>query len=264
MILIKKKLAIGILIFSSAQFDACASFENNNNEAQEANRQALVTAPTDVMKSIFLHASKSGTNPRPLRAVCRSWRNAMHYIIPMHGAAQVNKEGARYINTHNDHFMEDCMRAYMETIVSAGVLYFRKGQDNEKAKPFGNTEDNTVDISDCEGLDLLSVYTLNIDRFLEVGGNNAGKTVTFFAPFHKVRHLLTEHTNKIGRITDVVVLHRLGDHEVKSGDIMVTKILSISNAAELVILENSKRREFGYERAEPYQGDGSFTFHIGL
>lgn len=230
-----KKLAIvaSLALLSAGQFSAFGSSNNDNLDevgkglvvaTPVAKRQLgdevtgpvdsrfLTDLPRNVMKLIFLEASKVGADPRKLMAVNPHWARSMRYDIPdKGGAAKVDLAGIPYPNPGLANFMVDCMRLYMEGIVSRGVLYYKKG-DASKERKLRFSEDGTANISDCKGQGQYQVYTLNEARFGEVRGANEDRVVTFFAPFHKAMHLLSADAVSKGKVSDLVVIWRWGNH----------------------------------------------------
>lgn len=233
-----KKFSIAMLVFCSFQFHANAS--SHNNELDDKNKQALVPAsdsaqedqrdprfgnklPVDVMKLIFLRASKIGAKPTHLRRVSTHWRHSMRYVIPITGSTTNDKNGIPYTNPNDDNFMEDCIRLYrsyqstLEGSVSTAVLFYRMGIAGKgRALRFEDSPEGTVNLSDCKDMGRWHVYTINESRFRLVGGVNSKKVVTFFAPFHKVFNLLPADAIKKGSTrTDMVILWKWGDDPVK-------------------------------------------------
>ncbi len=140
-------------------------------------------------------------------------------------APPLEASDAPYITKKNDRYMEDCIksymgpedciRVYMERMVSRSTLYLNKEPGiNYKGKfaiHFSDSQDGAANLSDFQDEDVHTAFTLSESRFLEVRGANKGRAVTYAAPFHKARHLLPADTK--GTISDIVVLWRWGNDE---------------------------------------------------
>lgn len=106
--------------------------------------------------------------------------------------------------------MEDCMTMYREGILSRAILYYKKGQYDERRIKFSDFKDGTADLSGCGSEDERQVYTGSKSRFLMVEGLNEGKLVTFIGPRYLIQDLLPDGACNMPQ---VVVLWRLGDWE---------------------------------------------------
>lgn len=214
-------VAVGILVFCSGQFDAFAS-KLILDDLDEQPRKPFVIATTDdscpitnmipdLMKSILAKANKDGADPRDLECVCKYWYNCMRYAGV---APTLDIENIPYTTKKNDYFMEDCMRRYREALVFGATLFYKKGQIGvERAILFSDFKDGTANLKDCEGEDGKQVYTYNRTRFLEVGGPNTDKLVTFIGPRHWVEDLLPPNACS----SSIVILWKLGNVKLDAG-----------------------------------------------
>lgn len=217
--------------------------------------------PKNILQLIFKEASNIGTDPRSLRLISRHWAHSMRYDVPEAGPEKTDKAGISYTNPTNDHFMEDCMRIYMEGLFSRAALYFKKGEPAERIKYFSDFQDSAADLYDCERFDNFMVSTNSIERLKIARGINGCKLVIFMGSFHKASHLLP--TDAKGNISDVVVIWKMGKEELrdKQGNIqfdyLITKpsLLSKSN-----MFENWKKGVNGQARNVPKDSIGMDKF----
>ena len=280
MFILTKKIVVaaGLLAVLSGQFVAFGS-NSNKDLADDGNQVAPLTRadfsvvktgipfqdglPRDVMKQIFAQASKVGVDPRVLERVCKYWYKSMCYTIPLAGPPNKDIAGIPYTTQINDFFMEDCMRLYMEGIVSRGVLYYKKGEvGKEKVILFSDSPDGTANLTDCEGQDRYQVYTLSEARFQEVGGNNENKVVTFIAPLFKAARYLPADAVGKGRLSDTVVVWRWGNDQVVR-EVIDHLIINPSSLGEADMLANWKKSVQGWGGA---WGSGTMAgvFHVCL
>ncbi len=168
--------------------------------------------PKDLVKAFLVEAFKRGADPRYVERVCKAWYNMVRYKIPGSGAPKADLAGIAYETKLNDIFMEDCMKLYIEGVVSRAVLYYKKGEPGrEQEIRFSDSEDGTANLANCGNESYCQVYTISEDRARMVGGANENRLVTYIAPFLKARHLLPAGAAGLGRISDVVVIWRWGN-----------------------------------------------------
>jgi hypothetical protein len=219
----------------------------------------------DVIKVIFVEAFKQDADPRVLERVCKAWYNALRYQIPSVGAPKADLAGFLFTTKLNDIFMEDCMKLYMDGIVSRGVLYYKKGDaEKERTIHFSDFQNGIANLADCEEQARSQVYTDNLEHLTLVGGANENKLVTFLGAFHRARHLLPADAK--GSVLDVVAIWNWGNEALRNDQgVILFDYLIISPSLLRVgnMLENWQKSVVGryVEWAREFK-DGVSFFHV--